>query len=205
MSLRERSYSLLLVSSAKHANASLTEILLECPCEKPVIVSSVSAAEQALADRSFDLMILNAPLPDDPGIRLAIDACRLPGTAVLLLVSSDTHDQVYDRVAEHGVFTLPKPVSRPMLLRAVSWMISARERLRKLEQRTQPVEEKMEEIRLVNRAKWLLIRERGMTEPEAHHYIERQAMDRCLSKRAVAEEIIQLDSENPMDRKVRLD
>jgi len=192
VSLRERIYSLLLVSSAKHANASLTEILLECPCEKPVIVSSVSAAEQALVGRSFDLIIINAPLPDDPGIRFAIDACRLSGTAVLLLVSCDTHDQVYDRVAEHGVFTLPKPFSRPMLLRAVSWMVSTRERLRKLEGRTQPLEEKMEEIRLVNRAKWLLIRERNMTEPEAHHYIERQAMDRCLSKKAVAEEIIRL-------------
>ncbi len=194
MSLKERIYSLLLVSAAKHANASLTEILAECPCEKPVIVSSVSTAEQALVGRSFDLIIINAPLPDDPGIRFAIDACRLPGTTVLLLVSGDTHDQVYDRVAEHGVFTLPKPLSRPALLRAVSWMISARERLRKLEQRTQPLEEKMEEIRLVNRAKWLLISQRKMTEPDAHHYIERQAMDRCISKRAMAEEIIRLYS-----------
>ena len=52
----------------------------------------------------------------------------------------------------------------------------------------------MEEIRLVNRATWLLIRERNMTEPDAHRYIARQAMDRCISKRAVAVEIIRLYS-----------
>jgi len=52
------------------------------------------------------------------------------------------------------------------------------------------VEEKMEEIRLVNRAKWLLISELKMDEPLAHRYIEKQAMDRCISKREVAEEII---------------
>ena len=48
----------------------------------------------------------------------------------------------------------------------------------------------MEEIRIVNRAKWLLIGELKLDEPEAHRYIEKQAMDRCVSKRVVAEEII---------------
>ena len=52
------------------------------------------------------------------------------------------------------------------------------------------IEEKMEEIRLVNRAKWLLIGELNMTEQEAHRYIEKQAMDRCVTKRAVAEQIL---------------
>ena len=69
-------------------------------------------------------------------------------------------------------------------------MAAVRERLRKLEKKTLSVEEKMEEIRLVNRAKWLLISELKMEEPQAHRYIEKQAMDRCVSKREVAEEII---------------
>ena len=69
-------------------------------------------------------------------------------------------------------------------------MSSARERLRKAEKKTLSIEEKMEEIRIVNRAKWILIRELKLDEPEAHRYIEKQAMDRCISKRIVAEEII---------------
>ena len=52
------------------------------------------------------------------------------------------------------------------------------------------LEEKMGEIRLVNRAKWLLISELKMSEPDAHHYIERQAMDCCVSKKEIAENII---------------
>jgi response regulator NasT len=50
----------------------------------------------------------------------------------------------------------------------------------------------MEEIRLVNRAKWVLISELKMSEPDAHLYISRRAMDLCVSKREVAEEIIRL-------------
>lgn len=48
----------------------------------------------------------------------------------------------------------------------------------------------IEEIRLTNRAKLILIKMRGMTEAEAHRFIVRSAMDRCVKKRQVAEEVI---------------
>ena len=98
--------------------------------------------------------------------------------------------QTVDKVAEHGVFVLPKPTSKPTMLTALSWMSSAREKLYKTEKKTHSVEEKMEEIRIVNRAKWLLISELKLVESEAHRYIEKQAMDSCVSKRTVVEEII---------------
>ena len=69
-------------------------------------------------------------------------------------------------------------------------MESSRERLRQLEKKSLSIEEKMAEIRLVNKAKWFLISELSMSEPEAHRYIEKQAMDRCITKRMIAEEII---------------
>ena len=47
----------------------------------------------------------------------------------------------------------------------------------------------MAEIRLINRAKWALIERQGMSEQDAHRYIEKQAMDRCVPKRVVAEEV----------------
>ena len=59
-----------------------------------------------------------------------------------------------------------------------------------MEKKNASVEEKIEEIRIVNRAKCLLIEQLKMTEPEAHRYIEKQAMDTRLSKREVAEHII---------------
>lgn len=62
--------------------------------------------------------------------------------------------------------------------------------MRKSEKKALSIEEKMEEIRIVNRAKWLLISELKMDEQGAHRYIEKQVMDRCISKRIVAEEII---------------
>ena len=190
MSLKERLYSVLVVSAAEKLNIALSDLLPESHYQPVRIVTSVSAGERAWNERSYDLVMINSPLPDDAGIRFAIDTGHTEGAVVLLLVRGELYDDVRDRVAEHGVFTVAKPVSRPVLALALDWMASARERLRKLEKKTLSVEEKMEEIRVVNRAKWLLISELKMEEPQAHRYIEKQAMDRCVSKKEIAEEII---------------
>lgn len=194
MVLRERVYSVLVVSAGEKFNAALAEMLPESTYEPVVYVNSVGAAERAIAERAFDLIMVNSPLPDSAGIRFAIDSSRSRGAVVLLLVRSELHDEVYDRVVSDGVFTLPRPVPRATMIQALSWMVSARERLRKYEKKIQPIEEKMEEIRLVNRAKWLLISELKMSEPDAHHYIEHQAMDRCITKKSLAEDIIKIYS-----------
>lgn len=102
----------------------------------------------------------------------------------------EIYTDVHDKVAEYGVFTLPKPTPKSVLLQSLNWMESSRERLRRFEKKSLSIEEKMAEIRLVNRAKWFLISELSMSEPEAHRYIEKQAMDRCIAKRSIAEEII---------------
>ena len=48
----------------------------------------------------------------------------------------------------------------------------------------------MEEIRIVNKAKWALIENLKMSEEDAHRYIEKQAMDERTTKRIIAENII---------------
>lgn len=194
MALKERVYSVLLVSASERFNASMKELLAQMPFEPVCVAASINAAERLTAERSFDCVLVNSPLPDDPGLRFSVNSCANRETVVLLLVRSELHDQVHDRVAEQGVFTLAKPSPRGAVLQALSWLVSARERLRKVSDKIQPLEKRMEEIQLVNRAKWLLIRELKMSEPDAHHYIERQAMNRCLSKGKVAQEIISLYS-----------
>ncbi|MCM1119605.1 MAG: ANTAR domain-containing protein [bacterium] len=190
MSLEQRGYSILVVSAVESFNSALADLLPESTYSPVRMVTDISTAKRTLAERPFDFVIVNSPLPDDAGVRFAIDACTTKGTVVLLLVKSDAYIGVYDKVVVHGVFALSKPVSKQSILMALSWMASARERLRKIEKKTLSIEDKMEEIRLVNRAKWLLISELRMDEPQAHRYIEKQAMDQCVSRRQVAEEII---------------
>lgn len=192
MSLRERIYSVLVVSSAEKLNTAFSSLLPESRYSPVRFARSISAARRDVNETSYDFIIINSPLPDDPGIRFAIDRASSKDAVILLLVRADLHDEIYDKVFEHGIFTLPKPFSSASFTLALSWMASFRERLRRLEEKTLTIEEKMEEIRLVNRAKWLLISELKMEEPQAHHYIEKQAMDRAMTRKKIAEEIIRI-------------
>ena len=190
MSLKERIYRILIVSATDSFTSAFTDLLPEARYSPVDTVTSISVAKRVLAEKTYDFVIINAPLPDDAGTRFAIDTCTTKQSAVLLLVENDIHAGIHDRVAEYGVFTLPKPISKVTMTHALNWLESARERLRKFEKKTISIEDKMAEIRLVNKAKWLLISELKMSEPDAHRYVEKQAMDRCVSRRFIAEEII---------------
>ena len=190
MSLEERDYSVLVVSAAEKFNTVISELLLESGYRQITYESSVTSAQRAFAERFYDFVIINSPLPDDVGTRFAIDLCTSGSTVALIVVRAENFEEINEKVSRHGVFAIQKPMSRPVVEMALNWMASSRERLRKTEKKTLSIEEKMEEIRLVNRAKWLLINELKMDEPTAHRYIEKQAMDRCVTRRELAEEII---------------
>lgn len=190
MSLKERVYSILIVSAAENFSLAFAPLLPETRYNPVKTVSSISLAKRTLSEKSFDFVIINSPLPDDNGIRFSIDVSTNKQSAVLLLAKSDIHDEIHNQIAEYGVFTLPKPTSKQTMVHALNWLESARERLRQFEKKSISIEDKMAEIRLVNKSKWLLITSLNMSESDAHRYIEKQAMDRCVSKRAIAEEII---------------
>ena len=190
MGLEVRAYSVLVVSAADKFNSVISEMLSQAGYRDICFESSVNAAQRAFSEKSYDFIIINSPLPDDVGSRFAIDVCTSGSSVALLIVRTEIYDEVNEKVSKHGVFVMAKPMSKPLVEMALNWMASSRERLRKNEKKTTTIEEKMEEIRLVNRAKWILINELKMGEPEAHRYIEKQAMDKCISKRQVAQNII---------------
>ena len=188
--MEEHLYSILTVSSAEKFNTSIKELLDKNRFSPVFFAGDVAGARRLLVERSFDRGIINAPLPDEFGTRLALDICDSSGSGVLLLVKAEHYPDINARVSPYGVLTLSKPTGTQAVMQSLSLLCSTRERLRKMEQKAASFEEKMEEIRIVNRAKWLLIEQLKMTESEAHRYIEKQAMDRCVTRKMIAESIL---------------
>ena len=190
MVFQERTYSVLLVTASDNFVNSIMPLLSVTDYWPVTTVRSVSEARRRIVETDFDIVLINAPLPDDFGMRLAIDICTNSGAGVLLMVKSDLFNDIYAKVVSYGVITLSKPTNSQMVAQNLRILCATRERMRQMEAKQATVEEKIEEIRLVNRAKWLLIECLSMTEPEAHRYIEKQSMDERISKREVAENII---------------
>lgn len=190
MSLKEQAFSALIVSASEKFSLALSSMLSEQSCSRIRTAKSIAKAKSFFSDGDYDYVIINSPLPDDAGIEFAEDVCSSKSSVALLLLGTELYSEIRDKVSAYGVFTLKKPLSRLTMSQAINFMEAARERLRRMERNNLSIEEKMKEIRIVNRAKWLLISEIKMDEASAHRYIEKQAMDRCISKKAVAEEII---------------
>ncbi|NCB28802.1 MAG: ANTAR domain-containing protein, partial [Clostridia bacterium] len=77
---------------------------------------------------------------------------------------------------------------------ALRLLLAARRRLFGLQSENRKLQRKIEDIRIIDRAKCLLIELRGMTEPEAHAYIEKQAMARRMTRRDIAQDILQIEA-----------
>ena len=190
MVFQERTYSVLIVTASDSFTNSVMPLLPVTDYWPVTTARSVGEARRRIAETDFDIVLINGPLPDDFGMRLAIDICTNSGAGVLLMVKNDLFNDIYAKVVSYGVITLSKPTNLQMVAQNLRILCATRERMRQMQARQATVEEKIEEIRLVTRAKWLLIECLSMTEPEAHRYIEKQSMDERISKREVAENII---------------
>ena len=185
-----RTYSVLLVSSSEKFDSAFMKFLPQSVYHPVVTASGISAAKRALLERSYDFIIINTPLPDEYGDTFAVDVTSNRDSVALMIVKSEHLEEIHARVYDRGVYTLCKPASPASVTQALRWMSVTRERLRSMDNNHTSIDQKMAQIRLSNRAKWLLIEKLGMTEDEAHHYIEKKAMDSGMTKAAVTEEII---------------
>ena len=90
------------------------------------------------------------------------------------------------------MFTVAKPTTRTMFWSALKLAKSAVSRMRRMQEENSRLKQQIEDIRLVDRAKCILISYLGMSEQEAHRHIEKQAMDMRTTKRDVAEGILKM-------------
>ena len=135
-----------------------------------------------LAERPADAVILRAEDFD-----MAVDITERSYAGVLLLV--DRRESMGDLAAAcvtSGVLVFPADE----LETALPQLLAMCTRLRSFRARTNTLRQKLDDTRLVSRAKLLLMSRFKMSEGEAHRYIEKTAMDTGMKSREVAESII---------------
>ena len=151
---------------------------------------SVAMAGRYVLERYYDLVIINAPLPDESGEELALDIVEQCDASVLMVVPQDIFEDVLDRVTEQGIMVMPKPSPKGRIDKSVRFLVATQNKMHRLEAKVARAEEKLEEMRVVNKAKLVLINKKKMSEDEAHRYIGKLAMDNGISRGRAAERIL---------------
>ena len=145
-----------------------------------------------------DLAILDVKMPGMDGIEAArrITASHYE-VAVLILTAFSQRNLIEDARDAGVVAYLVKPFQRGELVPAIEVALARFEEFRAIEQEharlskeVATLEDKLETRRVVDRAKGVLMDRDGMTEKDSFSFIQRNAMDRRIPMRQVAQEII---------------
>ncbi|MDL2324616.1 ANTAR domain-containing protein [Ruminococcaceae bacterium OttesenSCG-928-A16] len=181
---------LLIVSSSQKTADSLRTLLVPRFYQDACVAASAARARRELSQRGFRLVLINTPLSDEVGDALAGDICQKSTADVVLLASGDRMASQDSSSLPIPVLVLEKPLNRTVLEKTLQVLQVAQWRNQKLLGENKKLQAKLEESRLVGRAKCALIAYRQMTEEQAHHYIERAAMDSRQPKKEIARDIL---------------
>ena len=182
-------HSFLVVSASRQFNMVVSRSLKEY-----LMVDyrkSAAMARHNILERYYDHVVINSPLPDESGEQLAVDIAQTCNASVLLVVPSSDYENILESVTDFGVMVVSRPVSATVLDKAIRFLIATQNRIHSIEKQLKTAHEKMEEMRIINTAKFLLIENEHMTEDEAHRHIGKEAMNHGISRRRSAEVIIE--------------
>lgn len=189
MATGKRKYRVLVAGAGDKIYDTIVGLLPSGEFETVLRAGDGGEVRRLLLGTTVDIVVINTPLSDEFGVDLALDLAEQP-IGVALLVKNEIYSQTCYRVEDSGVLTIAKPMTSQGFYTAIKLLTAVAARLERMEKKVVTLQDKMADIRIVNRAKWLLIERHRMSESDAHYFIEKQAMDTRLSRREVAENII---------------
>lgn len=169
----------------------LTEMLRE---EGYVVAGEAGDGEQAVTlarELRPDLVIMDVKMPKVDGIDAAASIVEERIAPVVMLTAFSQRDLI-ERARDAGAMAyLVKPFARHELVPAIELAVSRFAERRALEDEVANLTDRLETRKLVDRAKGLLMSRQSMSEPDAFRWIQRTAMDRRTTMKAVAQAIVE--------------
>ena len=170
----------------------LVEMLTEAGYE--VVAQATNGLEAIALAKEFkpDLAILDVKMPELDGLSAAQEIIEI---APVLMLTAFSQKELVERARDAGVMAyVVKPFSINDLTPAIEIAMSRHLQMRSLKEEVSDLHERLETRKIIDRAKGILMAAMNLSEPEAFGWIQRAAMDRRISMKAVAEAVISPDS-----------
>jgi response regulator NasT len=170
----------------------LVEMLTEAGYE--VVAQATNGVEAIALVKEFkpDLAILDVKMPELDGISAAQEIIEI---SPVLMLTAFSQKELVERARDAGVMAyVVKPFSINDLTPAIEIAMSRHLQMRSLREEVSDLHERLETRKVLDRAKGILMAAMNLSEPEAFGWIQRAAMDRRISMKAVAEAVISPES-----------
>lgn len=183
--------NVLIISSRKSSAEGLSVFMRDTfGCRIRTADTAQQAREIISVNRSWELVMINIPLHDESGLELAKYVAEDTAASCVIFVKAEEAEKIMDTADRSSIIVITKPFSRQTLYQILKAVDTALRRSWDLYEETVRLEKKIEEIRLIDKAKFSLMQYRGMTEEEAHTYLEQYAMKNRKKKTIAASELI---------------
>ncbi len=181
---------ILIVCSRPELIKELRTLMLQQGYSSAEYSLSANEARRKLDIFEPELILINAPLQDELGIEFVLDISEITDAGIIILAKHEHLEEMQYKLEKVGALVLPKPINRTTLLQTARFAVQSRKSIKGLKLQNVDLEKRMQDRKVIEKAKWILVEKMNMTEPQAHRYIQKRAMDSRTSQIRVAEEII---------------
>lgn len=187
-----RKSTLLFVQDAAAEPAALGAFVAEQPALVLVTADGLDEAERKLAQLDPALVVWQCDAPGLPALRQCVRLAEGSEAVFLLLVRPGTYEAVWRFVQAAGICVMSWPAPQEVFRQTLRNLLLLKKSLRAMQEKTDQLQSQLQDMKRIQKAKSLLMNQLGMSEADAHRWIEKAAMDRCVKKREIAETIIRM-------------
>ena len=187
-----RKSTLLFVQDAAAEPAALGAFAAEQPALALVTADGLDEAERKLAQLDPALVVWQCDAPGLPALRQCVRLAEGSEAVFLLLVRLSTYEAVWNFVQRVGICVMSWPAPQEVFRQTLRNLLLLKKSLRAMQEKTDQLQSQLQDMKRIQKAKSLLMNQLGMSEADAHRWIEKAAMDRCVKKREIAETIIRM-------------
>lgn len=179
----------IIVSVADHTADMIYHTLRNNGYDNISVISVGNEVRRSLLNAIPDIIIINTPLYGEMGTELAETAAKDTDAVVILLCGRDIADELADRLSPYNILVLSKPLNHRILSDGIKLLRADTVPFSDIRE-SEEVMRRISNIRIINRAKSMLMKYLGFTEPQAHRYLEKQAMNSRCTRYEAAKKII---------------
>lgn len=180
----------LIVSENCKETGILIEILKMIYCYEIQISKTYEESKKKVQEFEFDLCIINSQENNKWLESFAKELITKTNSQVLYLAQNDVFEYTKNIYEDIGIITIPKPIDINIALSTLNVIKILNKKIKKIEKENEKLCKQVQDIKLINRAKFILITHLNMNETEAHKYIEKESMNSRSTKIDVALKIL---------------
>ena len=184
--------TILLVRGTAAEPAALSAFTAAQPDVQLQTISGLDEAGAALERLRPTLLVLQSDAPDAQALHRCAELAETAEAVFLLLVRQEAYGAAWRTLQKHGVCVMTGPLEQAVLTQTLRNLLLLKKSMQTMQAQTDQLRSQLQDLKRIQKAKGLLMRQLGMTEQDAHRWIEKAAMDRCVKKREIAETIIRM-------------